>query len=149
MFEDNQTEEQQNDRIKQKTFWCMLEIGLLIIVTILSFSGKPKGEQEKADEDIHIVPVSVEELKNVYITQVTDTYISIFDGENKTFSFADGTEGITITGNTVSGNAVAYNTVSDNALSENTVSDNVVSGNETTVSGNGMAATSGLSLIHI
>lgn len=113
MFEDNQVEEQQNDRIKQKTFWCMLGIVLLAIVTMLSFGKRPKDEQEKADNDIHIVPISVEELKNVYITQVTDTYISIFDGDNKTFSYADPPEGITITGNTVSGNET---TISGNSM---------------------------------
>ncbi|MBQ9135308.1 MAG: SpoIID/LytB domain-containing protein [Lachnospiraceae bacterium] len=129
MFEDNQAGEQQDDRIKQKAFWCMLGIGLLIIVTILSFGEKPKGEQEKAENDIHIVPVSVETLKNVYITQATDTYISIFDGENKTFYYADGLEEITITGNTVSGNTTLYDTISGNTVSDN----------ETTVSGNGMA----------
>lgn len=134
MFEDNQAEERQNDRIKQKAFWCILGIGLLIVVTMLSFGKKPKEEQGKADNDIPIVTVKVEELKNVYITQVTDTYISIFDGEEKTFSFADGPEGITITGNTVSGNGVSYGSVSEN----------IVSGNQTTVSGNDMAVVGGL-----
>lgn len=65
-------------RMQLKAVVCVAGIGvLLFFAVVLMLKGTGRKE-------VHIP--EVEELRNVYITEAADTYISIFDGENKTFS---------------------------------------------------------------
>lgn len=64
-------------RMQLKAIICVAGIFLLFIFAlVLLLTGTGKKEEH--------IPV-VEELRNIYITETADTYISIFDGENKTF----------------------------------------------------------------
>ena len=85
IFEKNQDEENPDNRMKQKAFLCMAGIVLLAIVTLMSFKKTPMEERENTEEKVPETTVIVEELNNVYITEATDTYINVFDGENKSF----------------------------------------------------------------
>ena len=66
-----------------KAIICVIGIILLFIIACVLLLKKVV----LPDDKVHVP--EIKELHNVYMTEITDTYISIFDGEHKTFSLSD------------------------------------------------------------
>lgn len=71
-------------RMQVKAAVCGAGIFLLIVIACL-WLPNIKGIKEKNGRE----PVT-EELHNIYITEVTDTYITVFDGESRSFAWQEG-----------------------------------------------------------
>lgn len=65
-----------------KAIICVIGIVLLFIIACVLLVKKVLP-----DDKVHVP--EMKELHNVYMTEITDTYISIFDGEHKIFSLSD------------------------------------------------------------
>lgn len=75
--------------MQKKVILCVIGILLLCLFGIAGLSGKKKTEEiEPEKEETDRTPV-VENYTNVYLTDLTNTYISFFDGEEKTYPFAE------------------------------------------------------------
>lgn len=79
IFEDN-PDWNKSKRMQVKAFLCIVGIALLFIIACGLLLKNIAGKGGEAVPE----PV-VETLRNVYITEVTEDCISIFDGENKTY----------------------------------------------------------------
>lgn len=110
-----------SQRMQAKAVLCLVGIGLLIVIAFSLGITRRSGEDlKKKGEEETPPPVSVtEELYNVYITEVEDNAISIFDGENKKYPFHRG--GVEI------GNAADLFAVSAGQLADLTLTDGAVS----------------------
>lgn len=71
------------NRMRTKIGICMAAIITLFVVEGIFWL---QGIRLDVNEEVQPAPV-VEILKNVYVTEVTDTYIGIFDGENKNIPY--------------------------------------------------------------
>lgn len=72
------------EKIQLKTALCLAGIILLFILAVIMLVRRGMREPKPP---VHI-PV-VEQLYNVWITEVTENEIRVFDGENRVFSFAE------------------------------------------------------------
>ena len=77
-----------SQRMQIKAVLCLVGIGLIILIAfslVLAKSGS--GEKKKKGEMPPQASVT-EELYNVYITEAADTYIGVFDGENRRYPYS-------------------------------------------------------------
>lgn len=75
--------------MQKKVILCLIGILFLFLLGIAGLSGKKKAEEVKPEEgETEKTPV-VENYTNVYLTDLTDTYLSFFDGEEKTYPLAE------------------------------------------------------------
>lgn len=78
---ENNPDYNKENRMRTKIGICMAAI-----ITLFVVEGSLLLQGLRGDENEEVQPAPVMEiLKNVYVTEVTDTYISIFDDENKSF----------------------------------------------------------------
>lgn len=110
-----------SQRMQAKAVLCLVGIGLIILIAfslvlVRSGSGerKKKGEEPPSQAQVSVT----EELYNVYITEVTDTYLAVFDGENKQYPFS---------GSGVESNLQDFPAVSAGQLADITLTDGAVS----------------------
>lgn len=109
-----------SQRMQAKAVLCLVGIGLLIVIAFSLVMVKRGGDKRKKGEEETLPPASVtEELYNVYITEITDTYIGVFDGENKKYPFCG--DGVHI------GNAPDSFSPSGGQLADLTLTDGAVS----------------------
>ncbi len=110
-----------SQRMQAKAVLCLVGIGLLIVIAFsLGIARRGGGDKKKKGGEETPPPVSVtEELYNVYITEVGDNVISIFDGENKKYPFHR--EGVEI-GNASDGFSVSAGQLADLTLKDGAVS---------------------------
>lgn len=71
--------------MQKKAILCIIGILLLFLLGIAGLSGKKKIEESKLIEEEEPKPPVVENYTNVYLTELTNTYLSFFDGEEKTY----------------------------------------------------------------
>lgn len=75
--------------MQRKVILCIIGILLLFLLGIAGLSGKKKTEERVPEERKDEKPPVVENYTNVYLTDLTSTYLSFFDGEEKTYPLAE------------------------------------------------------------
>lgn len=77
-----------SQRMQVKAVLCLVGIGLIILIAFsLTLVRSGSGEKKKKEEVTPQASVT-EELYNVYITEIAETYIGVFDGENRKYPFS-------------------------------------------------------------
>lgn len=74
--------------MRKKAVLCIIGILLLFLLGIVGLSGKKKIEESKPEEEEPKLPV-VEVYTNVYLTDLTNTYLSFFDGEERSYPLSE------------------------------------------------------------
>lgn len=115
---DGQKQEEKRQRMQAKAILCIVAIGLLFWLGIRYIRQEdgaeyPEGHTQQASP-IH------EQLQNVYIENVTDTEITVFDGERKTYNLQDGFLSLNVTAI----GRIADVTLTDGVVSEVVYRDN-------------------------
>ncbi len=77
-------------RMRMKMILCIVGIVLLFAVACIALPVLDIGGNKSRNEKEDVLEPIVEELHNIYITEVTDTEIRIFDGEERTFYWQEG-----------------------------------------------------------
>ena len=108
---DNGLQEDKKMRMQAKAILCVVAIGLLFWLGI-KYIGQEEGAEYPKGPTRQTSP-SYEQLQNVYIENVTDTEITVFDGERKTYKWQD--------------NFMPLNTVAIGRIVDITITDGVVS----------------------
>ncbi len=78
---DNGLQEDKKMRMQAKAILCVVVIGLLFWLGI-KYIGQEEGE-------LLIEEPQIEYLHNIYIENVTDTYVTVFDGESKNLTWKE------------------------------------------------------------
>ncbi|MDE6128505.1 MAG: hypothetical protein K2G16_04855, partial [Lachnospiraceae bacterium] len=77
-----------SQRMQVKAVLCLVGIGLMILIAFsLALVRTGSGEKKNKEETPPQASVT-EELYNVYITEIANTYIGVFDGENRKYPFS-------------------------------------------------------------
>ncbi len=77
-----------SQRMQVKAVLCLVGIGLMILIAFsLALVRTGSGEKKKKEETPPQASVT-EELYNVYITEIANTYIGVFDRENRKYPFS-------------------------------------------------------------
>ena len=74
--------------MQKKVILCVIGILCLFLIGIAGIAGKKKTEEANTEKEETKPPV-VENFINVYLTDLTGTYLSFFDGEEKTYPLAE------------------------------------------------------------
>ncbi len=83
-------EDDKDVRMRMKMILCIVGIVLLFAVACIALPVLDiGGNKSRNDKEEPLEPIA-EELHNIYITEVTDTYIGIFDGEERIFYWQEG-----------------------------------------------------------
>lgn len=76
--------------MRKKAVLCIIGIILLFLIGIAGLSEKKTIEEiGPEEEEAEQKPPVVEVYTNVYLTDLTNTYLSFFDGEEKTYPFEE------------------------------------------------------------
>lgn len=76
--------------MQKKVILCIVGILLLLLIGIAGLSGKKKIEESNpAEKNEESGPPVVEIYTNVYLTDLTNTYLSFFDGEERTYPLSE------------------------------------------------------------
>ena len=108
----NGSQEEKRMRMQAKAILCVVAIALLFWLGI-KYIGQEEGAKYPEEHTQQTSP-SREQLQNVYIENVTDTEITVFDGERKTYHWQDSFMPL----NTVAIGRIADVTITDGAVSE-------------------------------
>lgn len=75
--------------MQRKVILCVIGILCLFLIVIGGIAGKKKLEETAPEEMEEPGPPVVENYTNVYLTNLTETHLSFFDGEEKTYPLAE------------------------------------------------------------
>lgn len=108
----NGSQEEKRMRMQAKAILCVVAIVLLFWLGI-KYIGQEDGAKYPEEPTRQTSP-SYEQLQNVYIENITDTEIMVFDGERKTYKWQEGFMPL----NTVAIGRIADITITDGVVSE-------------------------------
>ena len=74
--------------MQRKIILCTIGILFLLLLGLAGLSEKEKIKEQERTEEEESAPPIVENYTNVYLTELTDTYLSFFDGGEKTYPLA-------------------------------------------------------------